>query len=102
MQEMIPMTELDYDMTKENADGNKDPIKRRQDSSNIATAAFVESMDVTNPNHRVSTASSSPQTTTGSPSSPKSSSVLGNEHCLNVQCIKKKELLFLFHNLQEY
>ena len=80
MQEMIPMTDLHYDRTNENADGNKDPIKRRQDSSNIATAAFVESMGVTNPNHRVSTASSSPQTTTGSPSSPKSSSVLGNDH----------------------
>jgi len=76
MQEMIPMTEMEYDRTKENADGNKDLIKRRPDSSNIATAAFVESMDVTNPNHRVSTASSSPQATTGSPSSPKSSSVL--------------------------
>ena len=77
MQEMIPMTELAYDGTKENADKINNPIKRRQDSSNVATAAFVESMDVTNPNHRVSTASSSPQTTIGSPSSPKSSSLLG-------------------------
>ena len=81
MHEMIPMKELAYDESKDSVDGNKGPIKRRQDSTNIATAALVESLEShsTNPNHRVSTSSSSP-TTIGSPSSPKS--VLGKGDCL--------------------
>ena len=80
MHEMIPMTELAYEGTKDAIDGNKGAIKRRQDSTNIATAALVESLEShsTNPNHRVSTSSSSP-TTIGSPSSPKSPNVLGKQ-----------------------
>ena len=79
MQEMIPMTQLAYEGTKDNVDGNKDAVKRRQNSSNLSTSALVESLESqsTNPNHRVSSASSSSPTTVGSPSSPKSSNLLG-------------------------
>ena len=71
----IPMSELKSHMTKDNDDKIIGSIKRRQDSSNIATHALVESItkSPTNPNHRVSTSSSSP-TTVGSPSSTKPSS----------------------------
>ena len=71
----IPMSELKSHMTKADDDKNKGSIKRRQDSSNVATNALVESItkSPTNPNHRVSTSSSSP-TTVGSPSSTKPSS----------------------------
>ena len=80
MHELIPMTELSYEGTKDAVDGNKGAIKRRQDSTNIATAALVESLDShsNNPNHRVSTSSASP-TSIGSPSSPKSSNVFGKQ-----------------------
>ena len=79
MQNLIPMTELSYDETKENESRDTGAIRRRQDSSNMATAALVESIEShsTNPNHRVSTSSSSP-TTLGSPSSPKILSLSGN------------------------
>jgi hypothetical protein len=78
MQEMIPMTAIADEGAKGNMDGTREPIRRRQDSTNVATSALVESMESqsTNPNHRVSTASSSSPTTIGSPSSPKSSTVL--------------------------
>lgn len=73
---LIPMTELSYDGTKDNESKDKGAIRRRQDSSNMATSALVESIEShsTNPNHRVSTSSSSP-TTVGSPSSPKALNV---------------------------
>ena len=71
----IPMSELSHTVAKDMDDKNIGSIKRRQDSSNIATNALVESItkSPTNPNHRVSTSSSSP-TTVGSPSSTKPSS----------------------------
>ena len=80
MTEMIPMTTLDAEVGKDDMGGTREPIRRRQDSTNVATSALVESMESqsTNPNHRVSTASSSSPTTIGSLSSPKSSTVLGS------------------------
>ena len=82
MTEMIPMTTLDAEGGKDDMGGTREPIRRRQDSTNVATSALVESMESqsTNPNHRVSTPSSSP-TTIGSLSSPKSSTVLGSIYC---------------------
>ena len=66
MEQMIPMTELSYEGTKD----DEVSTKKRQDSCNISTTALVESLDQpNNPNHRVSSSSSSP-TTIGSPSSP--------------------------------